>query len=160
MTLLYIMYSCNWRLIKFIYKCLKFHPVFNVAFYSMSVICYALLINSLPSCFVLDPASPGPVGNITVHSPSVDQLKVTWTPSTTGGVPTSYNVSINDGSSPVVIPGNGASLYTHTFTGLTRVTHSTLSLWWPSTVLVIAPHRVTSHVSAQEEGSVGAVQFK
>ena len=42
-----------------------------------------------------------------------------WAPPTTGGVPTSYNVSINDSSgTTVVIPDNGSPLYTHTFTGL------------------------------------------
>ena len=62
--------------------------------------------------------SPGLVGNMRVSSTSMNQLTVTWTPPTTGGVPTSYNVSINDSSSPVVIPDNGSSLYTQTFTGL------------------------------------------
>ena len=74
------------------------------------------------------PASPGPVGNTRVSSASVDQLTVTWSPSTTGGVPTSYNVSINDSSSPVVIPDNGSSLYTHTFTGLNSDTLYTISV--------------------------------
>ena len=64
------------------------------------------------------PVSPGPVGNMRVSSTYVNQLTVTWTPPTTGGVPTSYNVSINDSSSPVVIPDNGSSLHTHTFIGL------------------------------------------
>ena len=64
------------------------------------------------------PASPGPVGNMRVSITSVNQLTVTWTPPTTGGVPTCYNVSTNDRSSPLVIPDNGSSLYTHTFTGL------------------------------------------
>ena len=63
-----------------------------------------------------------------VGSPSVDQLTVAWAPPTTGGVPTSYNVSINDSSSPVVIPDNGSSLYTHTFTGLTSDTLYTVSV--------------------------------
>ena len=74
------------------------------------------------------PASPGPVGNMTVTSPSVDQLTVTWTPPTTGGVPTSYNVTINDSSSPVVIGDNGSPVYTHTFTGLVSDTLYTVSV--------------------------------
>ena len=72
------------------------------------------------------PASPGPVGNMTVTSPSVDQLTVTWTPPTTGGVPTSYNVTINDSSSPVVIADNGSPVYT--FTGLVNDTLYTVSV--------------------------------
>ena len=59
---------------------------------------------------------------------SVTQLIVIWTPPTTGGVPTSYNVSINDNNSPVVIPDNGSSLYTHTFTGLISDTLHTVSV--------------------------------
>ena len=53
-----------------------------------------------------------------------------WTPPTTGGVPTCYNVSINDSSSPVVIPAtcNEASLYTHIFTGLISDTLYTVSV--------------------------------
>ena len=74
------------------------------------------------------PAFPGPVGNMRVSSTSVNQLTVTWTPPTTGGVPTSYNVSINDIGSPVVIPDNGSSLYTHTFTGLISDTLYTISV--------------------------------
>ena len=74
------------------------------------------------------PVSPGPVGNMRVSSTSVNQLTVTWTPPTTGGVPTSYNVSINDSSSPVVISDNGSSLYTHTFTGLISDTLYTVSV--------------------------------
>ena len=81
----------------------------------------------LPSLLPL-PASPGLVGTIKVSSPSVDQLTVAWAPPTTGGVPTSYNVSINDSNSPVVIPDNGSSLYTHTFTGLTSDTLYTVSV--------------------------------
>eukprot|EP00731_Ephydatia_muelleri_P011220 Em0006g114a len=73
-------------------------------------------------------ASPGPVGNMTVTSPSVDQLTVTWTPPTTGGVPTSYSVTINDSSSPVVIADNGSPVYTHTFTGLVSDTLYTVSV--------------------------------
>eukprot|EP00731_Ephydatia_muelleri_P011203 Em0006g97a len=72
--------------------------------------------------------SPGPVGNMTVTSTSVDQLTVTWTPPTTGGVPTSYNVTINDSSSPVVIADNGSPVYTHTFTGLVSDTLYTVSM--------------------------------
>ena len=45
-------------------------------------------------------------------------LTVFWTPPSTGGVPTGYNVSINDSSSPVVIPDNGSLMYTYTYTGL------------------------------------------
>ena len=63
-----------------------------------------------------------------VSSKSVNQLTVTWTPPTTGGVPMNYNVSINDSSSPVVIPDNGSSLYTHTFTGLISDTLYTVSV--------------------------------
>ena len=74
------------------------------------------------------PVSPGPVVNMRVSSTSLNQLTVTWTPPTTGGVPTSYNVSINDSSSPVVIPDNGSSLYTHTFTGLISDTLYTVSV--------------------------------
>ena len=76
----------------------------------------------------LPASSPGPVGNMTVTSPSVDQLTVTWTPPTTGGVPTSYNVTINDSSSPVVIGDNGSPVYTHTFTGLVSDTLYTVSV--------------------------------
>eukprot|EP00731_Ephydatia_muelleri_P011169 Em0006g63a len=65
---------------------------------------------------------------MTVTSPSVDQLTVTWTPPTTGGVPTSYNVTINDSSSPVVIGDNGSPVYTHTFTGLVSDTLYTVSV--------------------------------
>ena len=74
------------------------------------------------------PASPGPVGNMRVSSTYVNQLTVTWSPLTTGGVPTSYNVSINDSSSPVVIPDNGSSLYTHTFTDLISDTLCSVSV--------------------------------
>ena len=74
------------------------------------------------------PASPGPVGNMTVTSPSVDQLTVTWTPPTTGGVLTSYSVTINDSSSPVVIADNGSPVYTHTFPGLVSNTLYTVSV--------------------------------
>ena len=76
------------------------------------------------------PVSPGPVGNMRVSNTSLNQLTVTWTPPTAGGVPTSYNVSINDSSSPVVIhvPDNGSSLYTHTFTGLISDTLYTVSV--------------------------------
>ena len=74
------------------------------------------------------PASPGPIGNTTIKSTSVDQLTVTWTPPTTGGVPTSYNVTINDSSSPVVIADNGSPVYTHTFTGLVSDTLYTISV--------------------------------
>ncbi|KAL5500402.1 hypothetical protein EMCRGX_G011959 [Ephydatia muelleri] len=70
-------------------------------------------------------ASPGPVGNMTVKWTSVDQLTVTWTPPT---VPTSYNVTINDSSSPVVIADNGSPVYTHTFTGLVSDTLYTISV--------------------------------
>ncbi|KAL5500683.1 hypothetical protein EMCRGX_G012278 [Ephydatia muelleri] len=73
-------------------------------------------------------ASPGPVGNMKVTSLPVDQLTVTWTPPTTGGVPTSYNVTINDSSSPVVIADNGSPVYTHTFTGLVSDTLYTVSV--------------------------------
>ena len=64
----------------------------------------------------LSSASSGPVGNMAVTSTSVDQLTVTWTPPTTGGVPTSYNVTINQSSRSVVIADNGSPVYTHTFT--------------------------------------------
>eukprot|EP00731_Ephydatia_muelleri_P033829 Em0039g15a len=74
------------------------------------------------------PASPGPVGNMTVKSTSGDQLTVTWTPPTTGGVPTSYNVTINDSSSPVVVADNGSAVYTHTFTGMVSDTLYTVSV--------------------------------
>ena len=74
------------------------------------------------------PVSPGPVGNMRVSSTSVNQLTVTWTLPTTGGVPTSYNVSINDCSNSVGIPDNGSSLYTHTFTGLISDTLYTVSV--------------------------------
>ena len=77
---------------------------------------------------LLPPASPSPVGSMRVSSISMNQLTVTWTPPTTAGVPTSYNVSINDSSSPVVIPDNGSSLYTHTFTGLISDTLYTVSV--------------------------------
>ena len=75
-------------------------------------------------------ASPGAVGTmvILINSLSVDQLTVAWAPPTTGGVPTSYNLSINDSSSPVVILDNGSSLYTHTFTGLISDTLYTVSV--------------------------------
>eukprot|EP00731_Ephydatia_muelleri_P035287 Em0112g2a len=75
-------------------------------------------------------ASPGAVGTmvILINSLSVDQLTVAWAPPTTGGVPTSYNLSINDSSSPVVILDTGSSLYTHTFTGLISDTLYTVSV--------------------------------
>ena len=82
--------------------------------YQVFCICIYMLPPFLP--FPI-PASPDPVG-ILIKSSFVDQLTVAWAPPTTGGVPTSYNVSINDSSSPVVIPDNGSSQYTHTFTGL------------------------------------------
>ena len=73
------------------------------------------------------PASPGPPVGLTVSSTSVDQLTVTWTPPTTGGVPTSYNVSINDSSKTLVpIPANGA--LQNTFTGLISNTLYTVSV--------------------------------
>ncbi|KAL5500515.1 hypothetical protein EMCRGX_G012093 [Ephydatia muelleri] len=62
------------------------------------------------------------------NPPLTDQLTVTWTPPTTGGVPTSYNVTINDSSSPVVIADNGSPVYTHTFTGLVSDTLYTVSV--------------------------------
>eukprot|EP00731_Ephydatia_muelleri_P011292 Em0006g186a len=69
---------------------------------------------------------------ITAWAPSLtsppDQLTVTWTPPTTGGVPTSYIVTINDSSSPVVIADNGSPVYTHTFTGLVSDTLYTVSV--------------------------------
>eukprot|EP00731_Ephydatia_muelleri_P011227 Em0006g121a len=72
-------------------------------------------------------SSPGPVGNMTVTSPSVDQLTVTWTPPTTGGVSTSYNVTINDSSNTLVpIPTSGP--LQHTFTNLTKDTLYTVSV--------------------------------
>ena len=83
---------------------------------------------AIPKSALFLPASPGPVGNMTVTSPSVDQLTVTWTPPTTGGVPTSYNVTISDSSSPVVIGDNGSPVYTHTFTGLVSDTLYTVSV--------------------------------
>ena len=76
----------------------------------------------------LSSASSGPVGNMAVTSTSVDQLTVTWTPPTTGGVPTSYNVTINDSSRSVVIADNGSPVYTHTFTGLVSDTLYTVSV--------------------------------
>ena len=80
----------------------------------------------VPSLLPL-PASPGPVGNITLNSPSVGQLTVAWAPPTTGGVPTSYNVSINDSSNTsFTIPANGT--LQKTFTGLTRDTLYTVSV--------------------------------
>ncbi|KAL5500738.1 hypothetical protein EMCRGX_G012336 [Ephydatia muelleri] len=86
---------------------------------------YKLFFTVVPDTMA---ASPGPVGNMTVTSPSVDQLTVTWTPPTTGGVPTSYSVTINDSSSPVVIADNGSPVYTHTFTGLVSDTLYTVSV--------------------------------
>ncbi|KAL5500689.1 hypothetical protein EMCRGX_G012284 [Ephydatia muelleri] len=72
-------------------------------------------------------ASPGPVGNMAVTSTSVDQLTVTWTPPTTGGVPTSYSVTINDSSNTLVpIPTSGP--LQHTFTNLTKDTLYTVSV--------------------------------
>ena len=59
------------------------------------------------------PGSPVITSNIV----GSQELSLTWSPSTTGGVPTSYNVSIN-ASSPVVIADNGSSVYTRIFTGL------------------------------------------
>ena len=66
-----------------------------------------------------------------------------WTPPTTGGVPTCYNVSINDSSSPVVIPANEASLYTSSLEeGLKllksqRWCMSTTSIWGQLDQLII-----------------------
>ena len=52
---------------------------------------------------------------------------MTWTPPTTGGVPTNYNVSINDSSNTrVPIPANGA--LQNTFTGLISDTLYTVSV--------------------------------
>ena len=65
---------------------------------------------------------------------------MTWTPPTTGGVPTSYNVTINDSSSPVVIADNGSPVYTHTFTGLVSDTLYTVS----ATVLAPAMGQLTT----------------
>ena len=57
----------------------------------------------------------------------MDQLTVTWTPPTTGGVPTSYNVTINDSSNTQAsIPANGPLQYT--FIGLTNNTLYTVSV--------------------------------
>ncbi|KAL5500508.1 hypothetical protein EMCRGX_G012083 [Ephydatia muelleri] len=62
------------------------------------------------------------------NPPPPDQLTVTWTPPTTGGAPTSCNVTINDSSSPVVIADNGSPVYTHTFPGLVSDTLYTVSV--------------------------------
>ena len=84
--------------------------------------CFYKLINPSSS-----PASPGPPVGLTVSSTSVDQLTVNWTPPTTGGVPTSYNVSINDSSNTrVPIPAHGA--LQNTFTGLISDTLYTVSV--------------------------------
>ena len=43
-------------------------------------------------------------------------VSMIWTPPTMGGVPTSYNISIN-GSNPIAIPANGSEgplMYTYT----------------------------------------------
>ncbi|KAL5500726.1 hypothetical protein EMCRGX_G012322 [Ephydatia muelleri] len=74
---------------------------------------------------VLDVPGP-PVISVSIGSHL--ELTVTWTPPTTGGVPTSYNVTINDSSSPVVIADNGSPVYTHTFTGLVSDTLYTVSV--------------------------------
>eukprot|EP00731_Ephydatia_muelleri_P029805 Em0021g328a len=66
--------------------------------------------------FTLQGAPGSPV--ITSNIVGSQELSLTWSPSTTGGAPTSYNVSINDSSSPVVIADNGSSVYTRIFTGL------------------------------------------
>ena len=70
---------------------------------------------------------PGPPV-ISVSIGSHLELTVTWTPPTTGGVPTSYSVTINDSSSPVVIADNGSPVYTHTFIGLVSNTLYTVSV--------------------------------
>ena len=57
-----------------------------------------------------------------------DKITVNWTTPTTDGVPTSYNVSINDSSSPVVVQDNGSPAYTNTFTGLTNDTLYNISV--------------------------------
>eukprot|EP00731_Ephydatia_muelleri_P011223 Em0006g117a len=67
---------------------------------------------------VTDP--PGPPVRLNISTGS-QQLTVTWTPPTTGGVPTSYNVTINDSSNTLVpIPTSGP--LQHTFTNLTKDT--------------------------------------
>ncbi|KAL5500563.1 hypothetical protein EMCRGX_G012148 [Ephydatia muelleri] len=84
---------------------------------------------SSTTIYVIVPPRPA---RITAWAPPVtsppDQLTVTWTPPTTGGAPTSYNVTINDSSSPVVIADNGSSVYTHTFPGLVSDTLYTVSV--------------------------------
>ena len=85
-------------------------------------------MTSSPHLLHKPPASPGAVENIAITSTSVDQQTVTWTPPTTGGVPASYSVTINDSSSPVVIADNGSPVYTHTFTGLVSDTLYTVSV--------------------------------
>ena len=50
-------------------------------------------------------------------------LTVTWAPPTSGGSPTSYNVSINGSTgTPWIIPDDGSPLYTLMFPGLTSNT--------------------------------------
>ena len=73
-------------------------------------------------------APPGPLTVPNFSTLNETCLTVSWAPPTTGGVPTSYNVNINDSNSPVVIPDNGSSLYTHTFTGLTSNTPYSISV--------------------------------
>ena len=75
------------------------------------------------------PPSDAPDQPMIVNSSvGTHQLTVTWTPPAAGGVPTSYNVTINDSSSPVVIADNGSPVYTHTFTGLVSDTLYTVSV--------------------------------
>eukprot|EP00731_Ephydatia_muelleri_P006161 Em0003g409a len=56
-------------------------------------------------------------GNATMTTTVSDTtVSMIWTPPTMGGVPTSYNISIN-GSNPIAIPANGSEgplMYTYT----------------------------------------------
>ncbi|KAL5500193.1 hypothetical protein EMCRGX_G011710 [Ephydatia muelleri] len=92
-------------------------------------------------------ASPIPVGNVSLYSMNVDQLTVIWASPTIGVIPTSYNVTINDSTSPVVIAANGSPVYTHTFTGLVSDT--------PYTVSVVAINCAgASNVTSQNRSTV------
>ena len=75
----------------------------------------------------LTSVAPGSSNVITVvHDTS---LTVTWAPPTSGGSPTSYNVSINDSiGTPWIIPDDGSPSYTLMFPGLTSNTLYSVTL--------------------------------
>eukprot|EP00731_Ephydatia_muelleri_P002829 Em0001g2829a len=72
--------------------------------------------------------SPSPIENMKIDAFS-NQLTVTWTAPSTGNIPSSYSVSINDSiMDPVSILHNDSSVYSHTFTGLLSETVYAISV--------------------------------